>query len=64
MSPSVLWDAAKAVLRGKLMWSSKKKKQKQLADLTNKLKALEQKHTELNDPNLLQQTNVLIKQDP
>lgn len=57
VSPSVLWDAAKAVLRGRLiMWSArnKKKKQKQVTDLTNELKALEQRHVESHNPQILE----------
>lgn len=53
VSSSNIWDAAKAVIRGKLiMWSSikKKEKQKQLKDLLYELKNLEIKHTELNGP--------------
>lgn len=44
VSPSILWDAGKAVLRGKIiMWSSQKKaeKLKRISDLTNKLDLLE-----------------------
>ena len=62
VSPSILWDAAKAVLRGKIiMWTSQKKKEKlkQLTDLTNKLDTLEQKHIETNDPAILEQISVV-----
>lgn len=65
MSSSVLWDAAKAVLRGKLLkWSSRKKKEKQkiLTDLLNSLKALEQKHIELNKPQILEEIKVRKQQ--
>lgn len=58
VSPSTLWDAAKAVLRVKLiMWSSQKKreKEKQIKDLTMKLKSLEKQHVESNDTNTLNQ---------
>lgn len=47
VSPSTLWDAAKSVVRGKLiMWSARKKKEKekQINDLTAKLKLLEIRH--------------------
>lgn len=56
VSPSTLWDAAKAVIRGKLMrWSSQKKKEKerQIKDLIEKLKSLEKKHMENNDTRIL-----------
>lgn len=65
MSPSVIWDAAKAVLRGKLLkWSSRKKKEKQkvLTDLSNTLKTLEQKHIELNKPQILEEIKVIKQQ--
>lgn len=61
ISPSTVWDAAKAVMRGKLIvWSSIKKrdKQKQLKDLLEELKNLEMKHVELNDPKLLDQIKI------
>lgn len=59
VSPSTLWDAANAVLRGKLIaWSAQKKreKEKQIKDLTERLKSLENKHVECNDTNALNQT--------
>ncbi len=62
LSPSILWDAAKAVLRGKIiMWASQKKKEKikRLNDLINELDTLEQKHIETNDPSLLEQISVI-----
>lgn len=62
VSPSILWDAGKAVLRGKIiMWTSQKKKEKlkRLSDLTNKLDLLEQKHIESNDPALLEQISAV-----
>lgn len=61
----VLWDAAKAVLRGNLLkWSSKKKKEKQkvLTDLSNTLKTLEQKHIELHKPQILEEIKVMKQQ--
>lgn len=56
VSPSTLWDAAKAVIRGKLMmWSAqkKKKKERQIKDLIEKLKSLESKHMDYNDTSIL-----------
>lgn len=62
ISPSVLWDAVEAVLRGKIiMWSSIKKKkelQKQLNDLSNEFRTLKQKHAELNESEVLEQIKV------
>lgn len=58
VSPSVLWDAAKAVLRGKvIMWSSirKKEKEKQIQDMVIKLKCLEEEHMKTNNDNILKQ---------
>lgn len=58
VSPSTLWDAAKAVIRGKLiMWSTHKKKEKdkQISDLTAKLKSLENRHMKYNDVDALKQ---------
>ena len=58
ITPDILWDAAKAVLRGKIiMWSANHKKlqQKRIKDLTNGLENLEKQHMELNDPQLLEQ---------
>lgn len=49
VSPSVLWDAAKSVIRGKLSaYTSHKKKEraKKLSDLQEKLKVLENEHVE------------------
>lgn len=57
ISPSVLWDAAKAVLRGKLiMWSSikKKEKEKQIHDKVMELKFLEEEHLKNNNTNNLE----------
>lgn len=56
VSPSTSWDAAKAVIRGKLMmWSAqkKKKKERQIKDLIEKLKSLESKHMDYNDTSIL-----------
>lgn len=56
-SPSIFWDALKAVLRGKLiMWSSMKKKERErrINDLTAELKSLEQKHMQNNNNDLLE----------
>lgn len=58
VSPSILWDAAKAVLRGKLIWWSsykKKEKEKYLIDLTTRLKHLESEHVKSNNDNTLSQ---------
>lgn len=58
VSPSTLWDAAKAVIRGKLIsWSARKKKEKekQINDLTAKLKYLEIRHMKYNDTDVLNQ---------
>lgn len=55
VSPGTVWDAAKAVIRGKLiLWSSfrKREKQKQIKDLLQ----------ELNDSNVLDQIK-LTKQN-
>ena len=60
ISSSVLWDALKAVLRGKLIMCSsrkKKEKEKQLSELTTKLKILERKHMEQNGPHILEEIN-------
>lgn len=60
VSPRILWDAAKAVLQGKIiMWASQKKKLKQLNDLINELNTLEQKHIETNNLALLEQISVI-----
>ncbi|KAJ0068167.1 hypothetical protein NL108_017171 [Boleophthalmus pectinirostris] len=51
-SHRVLWDASKAVLRGKLiMWSSLKKKEKEssIKNMLDKLKLLEIKHMQNKD---------------
>lgn len=53
-----MWDGSKAVLRDNLiMWSAQKKKEKekQIKDLTERLKSLESKHMESNDTNTLNQ---------
>lgn len=53
VSPNVLWDAWKAVLRGKLIAFAshrKKEKQKHLAELQSKLKNLETQHSTHRDP--------------
>lgn len=56
ISPSILWDTAKAVLRGKLQtWSVHKKREREckIKDLNNDLKALEKRHMETNEPSIL-----------
>lgn len=58
VSPSTLWDAAKVVIRGKLIvWSARMKKyrEKQINDLTAKLKSLESRHMKQNDTDVLNQ---------
>lgn len=53
VSPNVLWDAWKAVLRGKLIAFAvhkKKEKYKRLAELQSKLKNLETQHSTQRDP--------------
>lgn len=65
VSPSTLWDAAKAVIRGRIIAltvSLKKAKLKRLADLQEEMKNLEIKHTEQKDPEILTQLNK-VKQD-
>ncbi len=65
VSPGTVWDAAKAVLRGKLILCSsvkKREKQKRIKDLLEELKNLEMKHVELNDSKLLDQIK-LTKQN-
>lgn len=50
ISLNILWDAAKAVLRGKLiMWASciKSEKDNYLKDLTMRLKHLETEHIKI-----------------
>lgn len=62
ISPSVLWDAAKAVLRGKLiMWSSNREKEKRIADKTRELKILEEEHQRNNNVDSLEQLNLARK---
>lgn len=58
VSPSTLWDASKAFLRGKLiMWSSQKKREreKQVKDLIRILQSLEMKHINSKDTDILNQ---------
>jgi hypothetical protein len=65
VSPNTLWDAAKAVIRGKIIAltaSRKKEKQKRLNELQEELKSLEIRHTEQKDPQILIKINK-IKQD-
>lgn len=55
-SPSMLWDASKAVIRGKLiMWSSLKKKEKEkyINNLMLELKSLEKQYMQSNNDDLL-----------
>lgn len=65
VNPGTLWDAAKAVLRGKIILTTafiKKVKALLLIDLQNKLLELEQLHSRLKIPLLLQQMKP-IKQE-
>ena len=58
VSPAILWDAAKAFLRGKIIAKCarlKKIRDKKLSDLQKQLKNLEQLHTTNNDPSLREQ---------
>lgn len=55
VSPCTLWDASKAVMRGKfIMWASQKKKEKQklLKNLNRQPKELETKYSRKNDPTI------------
>lgn len=65
VSPNTLWDAAKAVVRGKIIALTafrKKEKQRRLVELQEEMKSLEISHTELKDPQILTRINK-IKQD-
>lgn len=58
----MLWDTAKAVLRGEIISESvfiKKKKTQKLLNLQNQLTELEQKHSKSKDPQLLLQMRPL-----
>lgn len=58
VNPSILWDAAKAVLRGKIMARTaalKKMKTQKLTDLQEKLTDLEQAHIINKEPSITQQ---------
>ncbi len=58
VSPPILWDALKAVLRGKIISISsykKKMRNKNLGELQNKLKELEKKHKEKTAQYLLEE---------
>lgn len=60
ISPSALWNAAKAVLRGKLiMWSSVKKKvkEKHITDKVMDLKLLEKENITNNNADSLKRLN-------
>lgn len=57
-SPPILWDAAKAVLRGKIIIiasTKKKQRQKKLNDLQDRLKQLEINHAKNRNPQMLQE---------
>lgn len=65
VSPNTWWDAAKAVIRGKIIAltaSWKKEKQKILTELQDELKALKIRQTEQKDPRILTRIKT-IKQD-
>lgn len=65
VSASILWDTAKAYLRGKLIAKAafqKKTKLERLHNLENRLKTLEKLHSQNKDPLLLTQMQP-IKQD-
>lgn len=58
VSPPILWDALKAVLRGKIIAISsykKKMRNKKLGELQNKLKELEKKHKKKTAKDLLEE---------
>lgn len=60
VSPNTLWDAAKAVIRGKIIAltaSRIKEKQKSLIELQEEMKLLEIRHTEQKDPQILTRIN-------
>lgn len=65
MNPVILWDAGKAVLRGKIISeaaSIKRMREQKLQNLQNKLLELEKLHSKNKDPQLLQQMRP-IKQE-
>ena len=65
VSPNILRDAAKAVVRGKIIVltaSRKKEKQRRLVELQEEIKSLENRHAEQKDPQILTRINK-IKQD-
>ena len=58
VSPSMLWEGAKAVMRGNLIAIAsreKKKKQAQQVELENMIKKLEREHKQLRNPEILRQ---------
>lgn len=62
VNPVMLWDAAKAVLRGKIISESafmKKMKTQKLLDLRKQRSELEQQHIKSKDPQLLTQMRPL-----
>lgn len=65
VNPSILWDAAKADLRGKIIARTaalKKMKTQKLTDLQEKLRDLEQTHIINKEPSITQQIRY-IKQE-
>ena len=58
VNPSILWDTAKAVLRGKIIARTaalKKMKTQKLTGSQEKLRELEQIHITNKDPSIIQQ---------
>lgn len=65
VNPSILWDAAKAVLRGKIIARTaalKKLKTKKLSRLQEKLRDLEQVHIANKEPSIIYQIRT-VKQE-
>ena len=57
-SPPIIWDAAKAVLRGKIIAAAsakKRERQKKLQEYQDRLKLLENKHAQNKNPQILQE---------
>lgn len=64
VSPAMLWDAAKAVLRGNMIaitTARKKQKEQQLNHLDQKLRTLEHQHKATQDRSILEQIRVTRK---
>ncbi len=61
MTPSVLWDALKAVLRGKIIAITsyeKKLRKERLVKLEDKLKVLQRDHVDTNEETRLKMTKI------